>query len=75
MIERKKFYTIFEKNNKDESLKLLADVIIKGKKFNRGASFGVKDGLNNVHFQKFRYFYLAIKNKKNGRLEIMGFMP
>lgn len=73
-MERRKFRTIFQES-KDENLSLLADVMIKGARFNRGTPFSVSEGLGGIEFHKFRYFDLAVNIHPDGVLEIMGFYP
>lgn len=72
MKERKKFRDIF-KEDKDETLTLLRDIIVKGEKFTKDQIFALNETIAGVDFHKYRYLDLAVEVGTDGVLTIVGF--
>lgn len=74
MKEKRKFRDIF-KEDKDEKLTLLSNIIVKGEKFTKDQVFALNETIGGVDFHKFRYLDLAVEVGQDGVLTIVGFYP
>jgi hypothetical protein len=72
MKERKKFRDVF-KEDKDEKLTLLNDIVVKGERFSKEQIFALDEPIGGVNFHKYRYLDLAVEVGEGGVLTIVGF--
>ncbi|MDA8611335.1 hypothetical protein N9L18_00520 [Candidatus Pacebacteria bacterium] len=73
--QKKKFRDIFQED-KDEKLKTIVPVKVKGEDYPKDYIFTANDKLGGINFHKYRYLDLAVIPEESGdRLEIVGFFP